>query len=85
MNNTVFDKEKASLYSAVFNNPDGRKVVDDLINFVGYFGEGFATDPYSTSYNCGQRRVVTRILNLVGMIHAVDMVNELKERQMIDK
>ena len=85
MNDKIVDKEKASLYSAVFINPDGRKVVDDLVSFVGYFGEGFSPDPYSTSYNCGQRRVVTRILSLLGIGHAVDMINELKERQMIDE
>lgn len=80
------DKEKASLYHAVFDTPNGRKVLDDLLSFVGHYGDPFvAGDPCITSYNCGQRRVVARILNLLGSGHAIEMIKSHQERHLINE
>ena len=69
----IVDKEKAALYHSVFNTPNGRKVVDDLVSFVGFYGDQFTPgDPHTTAYNCGQKRVLTRILRFVGMGHPID-------------
>lgn len=59
------NKDKASLYSSVFNTPQGEEVLEDLMRFVGFMGDAFKPgDPYGTAYNLGQRRVVQRIANL---------------------
>ena len=76
------DKNKAAIYHSVFDTPEGRKVMEDLISITGYFGETFvANDPYATAYNCGQRRIVNRILNFIGISHANDMAKAHYERQ----
>ncbi len=81
----VIDKDKASLYGSVFSTREGTLVVEDLLSFVGYYGDPFvAGDPCITAYNCGQRRVVARILNLLGKGHAIDMIKSRHERLDID-
>lgn len=83
--NNVIDKEKSSLYNSVFSTQEGNTVLEDLISFVGYYGDPFvAGDPCITAYNCGQRRVVARILNLLGRGHAIDMIKSHHERQNIN-
>lgn len=79
-------KEKASLYSSVFDTPNGRLILDDLIAYVGYWGDAFTPgDPCVTAYNCGQRRVVARILNLLGTGHAADMIKDHHERHLANE
>ena len=86
MNNQAIDKEKASLYHSVFDNHNGQKVLEDLLSFVGYYGDPFVPgDPCITSYNCGQRRVVARILNLFGSGHAVENIKSHQERRLINE
>jgi hypothetical protein len=65
----AMNKDKSSLYASVFNTPQGTKVLEDLMSFVGYMGDAFKpNDPYATAYNLGQRRVVQRILNLTNYL-----------------
>ena len=81
----MIDKEKASLYNSVFSTREGTLVLEDLLTFVGYSGDAFSAGaPCLTSYNCGQRRVVARILNLLGKGHAIDMIKSHHERQNVD-
>jgi hypothetical protein len=68
------NREKVKLYSQVFNTPAGREVVKDMMNFCGFFGDTFQPhDPYQTSYNCGKRRVMTRILNFIGAHDGIEL------------
>lgn len=78
----IVNKEKASLYNSVFSTKEGNDVLEDLIMFVGYYGDQFVPgDPCITSYNCGQRRVVSRILSLLGKGNAIEMIKAQNERQ----
>ena len=80
------NKDKAALYGAVFNNPNGQEVIKDLMQFVGYMGDPFApADPHVTSYNCGQRRVVSRVLNLSGYHKQQDLIKLNQEENLADE
>ena len=60
------NKEKANLYGSVFNNKHGNEVLNDLLNFSGFYADTFVpNDPYSTAYAAGQRRVLLRILSFL--------------------
>tara|TARA_R110000751_G_scaffold303671_1_gene418550 strand:+ start:812 stop:1078 length:267 start_codon:yes stop_codon:yes gene_type:complete len=81
-NKQSINKEKASLYNSVFSTRHGNLVLEDLLKFVGYYGETFSPgDPCVTAYNCGQRRVIVRILNLLGKGNSQEIVKLHKERQ----
>lgn len=80
------NKDKASLYDAVFNNPNGQEVIKDLMQFVGYMGDPFSpADSHVTSYNCGQRRVVSRILNLSGHYRQQNLIKLNEEESFADE
>lgn len=86
INIAIINKEKASLYGSVFNNSNGSLLIDDLIAFSCYHGDPFVPgDPCVTAYNCGQRRVVSRILNLLGKGHALELIKQKNERLAIDE
>ena len=75
------DRHKAQLYSNVFDNPQGRKIIEDLVSITGYFGDTHvAGDPFSTAFNCGQRRILNRILNFVGSQHVDQLAKQHHER-----
>jgi len=51
-------------YSEIFNTIHGEKVLDDLKS--AYFNtDSFNENPHKTAYQCGQRSVVLRIINLL--------------------
>jgi len=57
-------KSLKKAYSSTFNGIDGEKVLDDLKS--AYFNtDSFSENPHKTAYQCGQRSVVLRIINLL--------------------
>lgn len=54
-----------SMYSAVFNSEEGKKVLDDLMRTFGVVEGTFDPDPYQHAYNEGARSVVVRILKTI--------------------
>ena len=83
--NPIIDKEKMKIYSDVFDNDAGRKVIQDLVNFTGFFGDTFTpNDPSTNAYCLGQRRILLRILKFVGEKHAIDMVKDHAEKGIVN-
>lgn len=61
VNETLSDK-----YKQVFNSPEGKMVLDDLLNFTRVNTPSFVPQqPDLTAYNEGMRRVGIRILSMV--------------------
>jgi hypothetical protein len=61
-------KSKSRSYKAVFNSPDGERVLADLLNFCGqYKCSHNPGDANSTAFNEGKRRVSLRILKFIDM------------------
>ena len=53
------NKEKANLYGSVFNNKHGNEVLNDLLNFSGFYADTFVpNDPYSTAYAAGPTKSI---------------------------
>ncbi len=53
-------------YRAVFQTPDGKKVLKDLMQFSNFFrGSYVKGDPSTTAFNEGMRQVILRILTIM--------------------
>lgn len=52
-------------YQAVFNTPQGRAVLHDLMASHNVLQPSYTKDPYETAKNEGERTVVLRILTLM--------------------
>ena len=79
-------KEKANLYASVFDNKNGREVLNDLVGFTGFMADTFVpNDPYTTAYAAGQRRVLLRILSFVNKSHVLDMGKENQKEELINE
>lgn len=66
------DKERAGLYRSVFDSPEGRKVLEDLIKVSQFYGETWDPHCCTASYKAGKRRLVGRIINFVSRGERVD-------------
>lgn len=70
------NKEKSKLYKKVFNSPEGKKVVRDLMECGMIFGQTHVpNDPYSSAFNEGQRRIVLRLLSFLKPEEMLDLYN----------
>lgn len=80
------NKEKANLYASVFDNKNGRELLNDLISFTGFMSDTFVpNDPYTTAYSAGQRRVILRILGFVNKSHLIDLANKNSEKESLNE
>lgn len=70
------NKEKANLYKKVFNSPEGKKVLRDLMEFGGVMSQTHVPgDSHSTAFNEGQRRTVLRILSFLKPEEVINLYN----------
>jgi hypothetical protein len=73
------DKDKVQLYSSVFNTPNGKKVLADLVKFTGFYADLGTTDSLTQANYIGQRRVILRILGLLNPGSNIDAVEQHRE------
>ena len=66
---------KLKAYQDLFNDPNGEKVIQDLMTRFGMKTSTFNTDPYVTAFNEGQRNVVLYILTRMNLD-----INEIRKQ-----
>jgi len=64
-------------YKAVFDCPDGERVMKHLCKHFNVTNPKFSTDPYLTAFREGQRHVVMSILKYVNKNQS-DLINQLE-------
>lgn len=69
------DKEKASLYHSVFDTPNGKKVLEDMLAKAQIYEGAWDPDPHVASYRAGMQRSVLNILKLLGR-HKAEQIRE---------
>lgn len=52
-------------YKSVFNSPDGKKILEDLLGVTGYKDKIFDSDTNKTFFNLGKRSVYLHILSKI--------------------
>lgn len=70
------DKNKMRIYKEVFDTPNGKKVLKDIMDFCHIMGQ--LHDPnnsHNTAFNDGKRRVALRILSFLKPEEIVDIYN----------
>lgn len=69
---------KVSDYQTVFGNPQGQKVLHDLMSIHGILNSTFDKDPYEMARKEGERNVVLRILSVLN-VDIIAMHRKIKE------
>lgn len=64
-------------YKAVFDSPDGQRVMKHLCKHFNVTNPKFSTDPYLTAFKEGQRHVVMSILKYVNKDQSV-LINQIE-------
>ena len=65
-------------YLAVFDNPDGRRVISHLCKKFHVTNPRFTIDPYETAFKEGQRHVVMSILKFINKDNA-KLIEQIEE------
>lgn len=61
-------KTRNTAYKTIFNTPQGKEVLKDLLKFCHFDSPTFMpNDPYTSAFNEGKRRVALRILGIMNM------------------
>lgn len=56
--------EKIQLYQSVFGSPEGKKVLEDLMDKTGFLKNNYVpNDPHGTAFNDGATSIVRHILS----------------------
>ena len=58
-------KQLKTDYSIVFNSPEGRRVLHDLLKNTHILEPTFSTDPLQMAFNAGARNEALRILSIL--------------------
>lgn len=66
-NAALAKREMIQTYMRVFNTEDGKRVLHDLMKSSRFLGTTFDDNPHVTSFNEGQRALVTRILSTINV------------------
>lgn len=76
---TLGPVERSALYKTVFKNPEGQKVLADILNRVcNVDGYGFTESPIGLAYNNAKRDVGIEIARLVWLEVNEDKTPEVK-------
>lgn len=60
-------KDMALTYKRVFDTPDGKKVLRDLMNCSNFMNSTIGRDSHETYFNEGSRSIIIRILKTTNM------------------
>lgn len=79
------DAQRAQDYKDVFNSPQGRRVLADLMAAARVFTPIHTTDPLTLAFHQGERNLALRIATFMAyrpedfVEHAIDLTRELEE------
>lgn len=74
--------ETSNDFKVAFNTPEGRKVLEYLVDYAKVFQTTFTGEPVSSAYNEGARSVVLHILQQMERLDALDEVKQQNERKL---
>lgn len=74
--------ENSNIFKVTFDTPEGKQVVEHLVDYAKVFQTTFTGDPLTSAYNEGARSVVLHILQQLGQNDALEAVKQQNERKL---